>query len=99
MDRSEIPYDTRHQGVPSGASKLISEHMVCSMQTVYLSCININTISKQTEPSFQLSLFILEYKQVRQKWFLRLWCIRNKLCTYLALKLTLSPNRLNRAST
>jgi len=24
MDRSEIPYDTRHQGVPSGASKLIS---------------------------------------------------------------------------
>ena len=40
------PYDTRHLGVPSGASKLISKHMVCSMQTVHQSCIKIRTISK-----------------------------------------------------
>ena len=40
-----------------------------------------------------MSLFTLEYQQVRQKCFLRLWCIRCKLCTYLAPKLTLSPNR------
>ena len=66
--------------------------MVCSIQTVHLSCIKISNISKQTEPSFHLSLFILEYKQVRQKWFLRLWCIRHKLCTYLAPKLTLYTN-------
>ena len=98
MDRSEIRYDTRHQGVPSGVSKLISKHMVCSMQTVHLSCIKISTISKQTEPSFHLSLFILEYKQWHQKWFLRLWCIRHKLCTYLAPKQTLSPNRPKRDS-
>jgi len=41
MDRSEIPYDTCHQGVPSVASKLISKHMVCSMQTMHLPCIRI----------------------------------------------------------
>ena len=48
---------TCHLGVPSSASKLISEHMVCSMQIVHLSCIKISTISKQTEPNLHLSLF------------------------------------------
>jgi N-acyl-D-aspartate/D-glutamate deacylase len=33
------------------------ENMVCSMQTVHLSCIKNSTISKQTKPSFHLSLF------------------------------------------
>jgi len=92
MDRSEIPNDTRHQGVPSGASKLISKNMLCSMQTMHLSCIRISTISKLTEPSFHLSLFTQDYQIVCSKWFLRLWCIRHKLCTYLALKLTMSTN-------
>jgi hypothetical protein len=40
------------------------------MQTVHLYCIKISTISKQTDPSFHLSLFILEYKHVRQNGFL-----------------------------
>jgi len=90
MDRSEIPYDTRPQGVPSGASKLISKHMVCSMQTMHLPCIRINTIYKLIEPSFHLSLFTQEYQIVRPKWFLRLWCIRRNLWTYIALKHTMS---------
>jgi hypothetical protein len=98
MDRREIPYDTRHQGVPSGASKLISKHMVCSMQTMHLPRIKISTISKLTEPSLHLSLFNQEYQIVRPKWFLRLWCIRRKLCTYIALKLTMSTNGLKQAS-
>ena len=93
MDRSEIPNDTRHEGVPSGASKLISKHMVCSMQTVHLSCTGIRTISKQTEQRFHLSLFTKEYHRVRPKWFLSLWCIRRKPCTYLLPKLTLSLNK------
>jgi len=92
MDRSAIPNDTRHQGVPSGASKLISKHTVCSMQTMHLPCIRISIISKLTEPSFHLSLFTPDYQIVCPKWFLRLWCIRCKLCTYLALKLTMSTN-------
>ena len=76
-------------GFPSGASKLISKHMVCSMQTLHLPSIRISTISKLTESSFHLSLFTQEYKIVRPKWFLRLWCIRHN---YLALKLTMSTN-------
>jgi len=63
------------------------------MQTMHLPCIRISTISKLTEPSFHLSLFIQEYQIVRPKWFHRLWCIRHKLCTYLAQKLTMSTNR------
>ena len=92
MDRSKIPYDTRHQGGPSVASKLISKRMVCSMQSMHLPCICISTISKLIEPSFHLGLFIHEYQIVHLKWFLRLWCIRRKLCNYLALKLTMSTN-------
>ena len=64
----------------------------CSMQTMLLPRIRISTISKLTKPSFHLSLFTQEYEIVRPKWFLRLWCIRGKLCTYLALKLTMSTN-------
>jgi len=92
MDRSEIAYDTRHQGVPSGAFKLISKHMICSMQTMNLPCIRISTFSKRIKPIFHLSLFTQEYQIVRPKWFLRLWCIRRKLCTHLALKLIMSTN-------
>ena len=46
-DRNEIPLDPRHLGVPSGASKMISEPMVCSAQTVPLSC--TDTGSQRTE--------------------------------------------------
>jgi hypothetical protein len=49
MDRNEIPQDPHHLGVPSSASKTISEPTVRSTQTVHLSCIKINTISKWTE--------------------------------------------------
>ena len=38
---NEIPHDPRHLGVPSGASKMISEPMVRSTQTVHLSCVKI----------------------------------------------------------
>ena len=72
--------------------------MVCSMQIVHLSCFKIRTISKQTEPRFHLSPFTQDYHRVHPKWFLSLWCIRRKLCTYLAPKLTLSPYRPKRDS-
>ena len=85
-------HDTRHLGVPSCASRLISKHMLRSIQTMHLCCIRISTISKLTEPSFHLSLFNQEYKIVRPNWFLSLWCIMRKLCTYPALKLIMSTN-------
>ena len=46
---NEIPHDPHHLGVPSGASKMISEPMVHLAQTVHISYINTNTISKWTE--------------------------------------------------
>jgi hypothetical protein len=52
---NELPLDPRHEGVPLGVSKMISEPMVCSTQIVHLSCAEINTISKQTQTSFPLT--------------------------------------------
>jgi hypothetical protein len=46
IDRNEIPHDPRHLGVPSGASKTISEPMVYLAQIVHLSCVKISTITK-----------------------------------------------------
>jgi hypothetical protein len=56
MDRNELPFEPRHLGVPYGASKMISEAMVYLVQTVHLSCTETNTVSKQTETTFHLSL-------------------------------------------
>ena len=70
MNQRKIPYDTHHQGVISGASKLISKHIVCSMQTVHLSCIKISTISKQIKLSFHLST---------------IGCVENGFLSYRAL--------------
>jgi hypothetical protein len=41
-DPNGLPIDPRHVGVPSGASKMISEPNTCSAQTVHLSCVDIN---------------------------------------------------------
>jgi hypothetical protein len=56
MDQNKLPVEPCHQGVPSGASKMISDPMVCSAQTLHLSCGKISTISKQTKTSFHLTL-------------------------------------------
>ena len=56
MDRNELPYHSRHLGVPYGVPKMISMPVVHSTQTVHLSCAEINTMSKWTEMSFDLTL-------------------------------------------
>jgi hypothetical protein len=48
-DRSELPLEPRHLGVPSGASKTISKPMECSAQIVHLSSIKIVSIPKRNE--------------------------------------------------
>jgi hypothetical protein len=55
-DRSKHRLEPRHLGAPSDGSKIIFEPMVCSAQTVFLSCVNISTISKRTETRFFLGL-------------------------------------------
>jgi hypothetical protein len=53
MDRNELPLDPHHIRVPLG-SKMISEPIVHMAQTMHVSCVKINTISKQTENELPL---------------------------------------------
>ena len=54
-DRNELSVEPRHLVVPSGASKIIPEPMVCLAQTVHLSCPDTNTVSKWTETRFDMT--------------------------------------------
>jgi hypothetical protein len=95
---NDHPLEPRHLGVPSGAPKTI-EPMVRLAQTIHLSCIDKNTISKWTETRFHMTDVIEEFRRVCPKWFLSLWYVWCKPCTYLASTLTLSPNRPKQDST
>jgi hypothetical protein len=55
IDQNEFPLDPRHVGVQSTAPKMISEPMVCLAQTMHLSCVEINTVSKLTEASYHFT--------------------------------------------
>jgi hypothetical protein len=54
-DQNEVPLEPHHLGVPSGVSKMISEPMVCSAQTVHLSCTDANFVSNQTKTRFDMT--------------------------------------------
>jgi hypothetical protein len=97
MDRTELPLEPRHLGVPWSASKMISMTMVCSVQSVHLSCTDSNTISKQTKTRLHMTQVTYEFHQVRPKLFMSLWYIQCKPCTYIASRLALSRTRPNRA--
>jgi hypothetical protein len=56
IDHNEIPHDPHHLGVPTDASKTISEAVIRLAQTVHLSSNKISTIFERTESSFHLSL-------------------------------------------
>jgi hypothetical protein len=99
MNWVKHPLELRYLGVLSCASKMISEPIVCLAQTMHLSCADTNTISKWTKTRFHVTHVTLEFHRVCPKWFLRLWYVRHKPCTYLASRLALSLNGLNRAST
>ena len=45
--QAELSLETRHLGLPSGASKTISKPMTRLAQTVHLSCADTNTVSKR----------------------------------------------------
>jgi hypothetical protein len=54
-DRNEILYDPCHLGVQLVASKMVFEAMIRLVQTIDLSCIDTNTISKRTETRFYMT--------------------------------------------
>jgi Leucine-rich repeat (LRR) protein len=89
----------RHLEVPSGASKMISEPMVHSTQTMHLSCNDTNTIPKWTKMRFHMTHVTMEFHRVHPKRLLRLWYVRHKPCYYNASRLAISSNSLNQAST
>jgi hypothetical protein len=91
--------DIRQLGVLSGASKTISEPTVCLAQTVHLCCTDTNTIYKWTKTRFDITHVTLEFYWARPKQFLILWYVWHKQCSYLASRLALSSNGLNRTST
>jgi hypothetical protein len=55
MDRNELPFEPRHLGVPSGASKWIYEPVVRLTEIVHLSCTYTNNVSKRTETRFYMT--------------------------------------------
>jgi hypothetical protein len=55
MDSNKLQLEPHHLGVSSGASKMISEPMVHTSQTVHLYCIDSNTVSRRTETRFHMT--------------------------------------------
>jgi hypothetical protein len=96
MDQNELPLESRYLVVPPSLYKTIFEPMVCPVQTMHLSYTDTNTVSKQKEVGFHMTDICYEFHRVRPKWFLSLRYVQRKLCTYLASRLALSPNELNK---
>jgi hypothetical protein len=90
-DRTELLVEPRHLGVPSSASKTISMPMICSLETVHLSCTDTNIVSKRTKMRFHTTYVTYEFHRVRPKLFMSLWYVQYKPCTYLASRLAVSP--------
>jgi hypothetical protein len=57
---------------------MISMPMVCSVQTVLLSCTDTNIVSKWTKTRFHLTHVTDEFHQVRPKLFMSPWYIHYK---------------------
>jgi hypothetical protein len=55
-----------------GTSKTFSEQMVCSVQTMHLSCTDTNTISKQSKMRFHTTHVTYEFRRVCPKLFMSL---------------------------
>jgi hypothetical protein len=94
---NRAPPDPRHLVVPSGASKMIYEPMVCLTQTKHLSCNDANIVYKRTKTRFHVTHVTYDFHRVPLKLFMSLWYVQCKLCTYLAWKLDQYPKGPNKA--
>jgi hypothetical protein len=99
MDWNVLPLEPRHLGVPSGAFRLISEPIVCLVQTGNQSCTDPNTVSKWTKMRFHMTHITKQFHRIHPKQILSLWYVWRKLCTYLARTQTMSPNKPKRDCT
>jgi hypothetical protein len=75
-------------------SKRISEPLARFSQTLHPSYTDTNTVSKWNKTRLHMNHITKEFHRVRPKCFPSQCYVRRKLCTYLASRLALSPNRL-----
>jgi hypothetical protein len=73
---------------------MISEPMVCLVQTMHQSYTNTHKVSKQIKTRIDMTHVIKQFHRAPAEQFLSPWHVRHKPCTYLAPTLTLSPNGL-----
>jgi hypothetical protein len=73
--------------------------MVRSTQSVHLSCVKIITSPNGLNRASTWATSPRSTIRVCPKWFLSLWYVWCKLCTYLASRLALSLNGMKQAST
>ena len=64
-DRTKHQLEILHLGVPTRASKMVAQTMVHQVQSVHLSCIKTNNVSKWTEARFHMTHVIKEFHWVR----------------------------------
>jgi hypothetical protein len=83
-ERNELVVEPCHVGVPSDASKMIYEPTVHLAQTVHLSYIDTNTISKRTETRFHRIDVTKEFHQVHPKRFYENMVLSPQIVNYLA---------------
>ena len=94
LTKNKLPLETHHLGVPSGASKRLSEPMVRLAPTVHLSCTDTNSL--QTERNeIPYDPVHLGAPSGASKMISEPMVRLAKPCTYLALTLTTSPNGPN----
>jgi hypothetical protein len=89
---NEIPHEPHDLGVSSGACKTIFEPIVCSAQTVHLSCVKIKHYLQMDRNDFPLEPRHLGVPSGASKMISEPMVLWRKPCTYLALTVTLSPN-------
>jgi hypothetical protein len=85
MDQNKLPVEPCQQGVTSGSFKMVSEPMVRFAQTVPLSYIQMDRNEFPHDPR-HVGVPFDASKMIPSLWYV--WCIP---CTYLALRLALSP--------
>ena len=95
MDQNELPLDPQHIGVPSDVTKMIFRPMVCLVQTVHLSCIHTNTISKWTNEIPHDPRHVGVPSVASKMIYEPMVRLAQKPCTNLAITLTPSPNGPN----
>jgi hypothetical protein len=55
LHRNDISHDARDLAFSPGASKTSSEPVVCSAQTIHLSCTDTNSVSRRTKMRFLMT--------------------------------------------